>query len=126
MNKPFESKFFLMGELGGLAKSIVMLSRRMCTSGRKLRIMYQPDTRHCERVVDALPLSQAKTVRTPVVKDTDRHAQLGEENCSWESMQMDSAKQWPSGEQLSEEETWVHSSTAARLSCWAVSRLDMR
>ena len=52
--------------------------------------------------MEALHLSQANAVTTPVVKENDRYGQLGEEICSWESMRMDSAKQQPSGETFRE------------------------
>ena len=31
--------------------------------------MYEPDTKHCQRIVDALNLKQAKTVGSPAVKE---------------------------------------------------------
>ena len=57
--------------------------------------------RHC------LCPTQAKAVTTPVMKENIKVAQLGDEICSWESMQLDAVKQEQGGGKLSEEETVV-------------------
>ena len=65
--------------------------------------------------MEALNLSQGKSVRTPAV-----------ESCSWVSMQMDNAKREPSGDTLGEEETLVYRCTVARLNNWAVGKPDIQ
>ena len=46
--------------------------------------------------------THARIVTTPVMKENDKVAQLADESCSWESIQMDAG-----GGRLSEEEIWV-------------------
>ena len=48
--------------------------------------MYEPDTKHCQRIVEALNL-QAKTVGSPAVKEDEIGVQRGK--CSSESLQKD-------------------------------------
>ena len=67
MDKHFEAKHTVMGESRSLKKLIVMLNRR--TSWRSYGIMYEPDTKHCQRIVEALNLQQAKTVGSLAVKE---------------------------------------------------------
>ena len=102
LDKHFEAKHTVMGESRSLKKSIVMLHRRI--SWRNSGIMYEPDTKHCQRIVDALNLKQAKTVGSPAVKENVIDVQRGE--CPWESLQKD-----PTGE----EKARVYRSTVARL-----------
>ena len=124
-NKLFESKHVMMGQSSDLAKSIVTLDRRISYVGNLESCISQIQGtvsflwRHCI-------YHKTKSVATPAVKENDKDAQLGEENCSWRSMQMDTAKQEPSGDEMSEEEAWVYRSTVARLNNWAVDRPDMQ
>ena len=66
LDKHCEAKHTVMGESKSLKKSIVMLNRRI--SWRNSGIMYEPDTKHCQRIVGALNLKQAKSVGSPAVK----------------------------------------------------------
>ena len=76
MDKHFEAKHTVMGESRSLKKSIVMLNGRI--SWRSSGIMYEPDTKRCQRIVEALNLQQAKAVGSPAVKENEKEAQPGE------------------------------------------------
>ena len=60
MDKHFESKHTLMRPSSDLAKSLVMLNRKILWQDNG--IVYILEKRHCERVVEALYLQHAKTV----------------------------------------------------------------
>ena len=111
-----------MGESRSLKKSIVMLNRRI--SCRNSGIMYELDTKHCQRIVDVLNLKQAKTVGSPAVKENVIDFQRGE--CSWESLQKDPTQWESTGEHLGEEKARVYRSTVARLNYRAVDRPDLQ
>ena len=122
MDKHFEAKDTVLGESRSLKKSIVMLNRRI--SWRTHRTMYEPYTKHCQRIVEALTLQQAKTVRSPAVTENEIGVQRGE--CSWESLQKDQTQWESTDEHLSEEKSRLYRSTVARLNYWAVDRPDLR
>ena len=75
MDKHFEAKHTVMGESSSLKESVVMLNRRI--SWRNSGIMYEPNTKHCQRIVEALNLQQAKTAGSPAVKDNEIGVQRG-------------------------------------------------
>ena len=122
MDKHFEAKHIVMGESRSLEKSIVMLNRRI--SWRSYGIMYDPDTKHCQRIVKTLNLQQAKTVGSLAVKENEIGVQRGE--CSWESIQKDQTRWESTDEHLGEEKARVYRSTVARLNYWAVDRPDLQ
>ena len=122
MDKHFEAKHTVMGESRSLEKSIVMLNRRI--SWRSYGIMFEPDTKHCQRIVEALILQQAKTVGSPAGEESEKRVQRGE--CSWESLQKDQTQWESTDEQLGEEKARVYRSTVARLNYWAVDRPDLQ
>ena len=66
IDQHFEVKPIMMGESRVLIKLIVVLNRRM--SWGSPGIMYEPDTKHCPRIVEALNVQQATTVASPAVK----------------------------------------------------------
>ena len=80
--------------------------------------------KHCQRIVDALDLQQAKTVGSPVVKDNEKDAQRGE--CSWESLQNDETQCDSTNKHVDEERTRLYRSIVARLIYWAVGRPDLQ
>ena len=70
MDKNLESKHTVMEASSGLAKSLVMLDRKILWQDNG--IAYFPDKRHCERVVAPLNLQHAKTVVAPAVRERER------------------------------------------------------
>ena len=103
MGKHFEGKVTVMGESRSLKKLIVMPNRRI--SWRSSGIMYDLDTKHCQRMVEALKKHQAKTVTSPAVKDNEKEVQRGE--CSWESQQKDEIQGESTSEHLDIEKAQV-------------------
>ena len=122
MDKHFEAKHTVMGESRSLKMSIVMLNRRI--SWTSSGTMYEPDTKDCQEMVEALNLQQSKAVGSPAVKDNEKEAQRGE--CSWESLEKDQTQWESTGEHLNEEKARLYRSTVARLNCWAVDRPDLQ
>ena len=72
-------------------------------------LKFERDTRHCERIVEALFVSKtSKSSDNTTNEGKCQSCTVGEgENCSWESMQMDAVKQEHGGGKMSEEETVV-------------------
>ena len=68
MDTHFESKHTVMGASSELAKSLVMLNRKILW--QDIGIAQIPDKRHCERVVEPQDLQHAKTVVTPAVRES--------------------------------------------------------
>ena len=68
-DKHFGSKHTVMGASSDLAKSLVMLNRKILWQDNG--IAHIPDKRHRERVVEALNLQHAKTVVTPAVRESE-------------------------------------------------------
>ena len=52
VDEHFEAKHTVIGESRGLMESIVMLNKRI--SWRSSGIMYEPDTKHCQIIVEEL------------------------------------------------------------------------
>ena len=122
MNKLFEAKHIVMGEPRSLQKSIVMLNRRI--SWRNSGIVYELDTKHCQRIADALNLKQARTV--------DVHEQYRKTRlmCNKENAHENPFKKIRHSENR-QVNTWVkkaqvYRSTVARLNYWAVDRPDLQ
>ena len=84
MCRQFEANHTMVGAGQDMSKSMVMLNRKITWHDNG--IMYEPDPRHCERVVEALELKQANKVGTPAVKESEHDGEMHDE-CSWESLQ---------------------------------------
>ena len=67
-----------------LGKSQVMLNRKIVWQDEGFA--YKPDTRHCERVVEALNVQHSTTVVTPAVRDIENVDCESIRVCSWEPL----------------------------------------
>ena len=94
-------------------QSTVLCDRRTCPWTVSLK--FERDTRHCERIVEALFVSNtSKSSDNTSNEGKDQSCTVVGEICSWESMQLDAVKQEQGGGKLSEEETVV---------CWSTGRI---
>ena len=120
MDKHFEAKHTEMGESRSLKKSIVMLNRRI--SWRTHGTMYEPDTKHCQRIVEALNLQSKNSGITSSQGKRDRSATRR----MLMGIQKDQTQRESTDEHLSEEKARLYRSTVARLNYWAVDRPDLQ
>ena len=118
MDKHFESKHTVMGAFSDLAKSLVMLNRKILWQDNGIAKI--PGKRHCERVVEALNLQHAKTVVSP--SESAKGFLVKARECSWESSQSEEA----ATHELDADETSLYRSAVARLNLWPVYRPDIQ